>query len=131
MESIPDNNPSRLLMSKILEDNVENIISSIDIPNHMVAILSVIVEDSRVENIVGSLITYLLDEHYEIEVRVVIEDAFSLTQIWPKIQIAGFEIHFDKEIFTVKGPLKVSALRVQDIDQRNQMCVLAMKLSQA
>ena len=126
MDAKPD--PSRVLMSEALEGNVSDVESTDQIAGYIVAVIAVSMGEGKIETIVGSTVTFLLDEHYEIEARVLMDDAFNLTQVWPAVKIAGFELHFGEEVYTVKGPLKVSALRIQDIDQQRQMCVLAMKL---
>lgn len=127
MNFIPDS--SRIMMSDSIAGTIQeenNVLNDAE-KKFIIANLKL---DSNGEPfyIVGSVVSYLFDEHIELEVKVTTDDAFHITSLWPAVSILEFEFRKGLEIVKVDGPCKVSAFRVQEIEPLLQMCVIAMKL---
>lgn len=118
----------RIMMSDSIANSVQEIDSLQGIEQKFIIANFFIEGGDKSTVFVGNVISYLLDEHLEIEVKVTIDDAFNVTKFWPSITIKKFE--FEKLPDTIKfdGNYKISAMRVQEIDHKLQMCVIAMKL---
>jgi len=119
-----------ILVSDSLQGQVADVDPTEEFKNNLlIAVLSVLKSDKGVETLVGSVASSLLDEHHELEIKVEMQEGFNFYRTWPHIVLAGYEIHRAEEIVSFKGPLRVSAVRIQEIDPARQTCVLAMKLA--
>jgi hypothetical protein len=120
---------SRFMASESLRDDID--IADVDITafqdRFIITILHIKV-GSKIETIVGTMVSYLIGVDHEIEITVMMNDAFSLTDAWPNINIEKYELHMGENIVTMQGPFKTSAFGVKNIDVERRTCVLAMKL---
>lgn len=123
-------NTSKILMSDVLKGNVEELEEPAvdDLKNRFMTGVLIVQDPVHFNSLVGSISTCLLDVHYELEIRVLMEDAFLAMKYWRDVKFSSYEIHYDKDIISIEGPLSISAIRVQEIDPGRQTCVLAMKL---
>jgi hypothetical protein len=81
--------------------------------------------------IVGLTCSALLCEKPELELKVMLDTAMDLAARKGDTVIESIELqHLDRKV-TIDGPFMIVALRLQEIDARTQVCVLAMQLDAA
>jgi len=126
MNSIPDS--SRVMMSDMIADHLEDL-DPVEKArsNYIIATLG-FQHGSESFDLVGSAVSYLFDEYFELEIKVDVTDAFYITKMWPKISVNSFELSKGSEKISFHEGYKISAFRIQEIDHPMQMCVIAMKL---
>jgi hypothetical protein len=76
----------------------------------------------------GSLVSCLLDEHVEIDIKFTTDDAFYLVRKWPNLSVIEFELHKGDHVTKHDEFHRISAIRMQEINPETQMSVIAMKL---
>lgn len=128
MEAITD--ASKILMSDILKGNVEEIEEQNidDLKNRFITCVLITKDPKHVESLVGSISSFLFDEHYELEIRVIMEDAFVTMKHWRDLKFKTLTLHYGTDFIDIEQTLTISAIRIQEIDPGRQTCVLAMKL---
>ena len=118
-------------MSDVLKGNVQEVDDEQnidDLKSRFMTCVLIVKDPTHFLSLVGSISTFLFDEHYELEIRVVMEDAFITMKHWAEIKFSSMEIHYGEESINIEHQLKISAVRIQEIDRGRQTCVLAMKL---
>lgn len=125
---------SKILMSDSLKDvfrEEDPFAEAESIEDKFVIIaLDHIVGGKRIEPILGTLVSFLLDASPEVEVKVSIPIAFSIFKSMGQLNhVNELQLHHGDDQFSLEGPYVIEAIRVQDINAAAQTCVLAMKLS--
>ncbi len=123
--------PSRILMSDTLRGQVldlDNADDVDDLAHRYVTVVAARRLAGQLNPMTGILRTVLFDIEPEIEFRVELSDAFDLVQA-DKQTFDCFELHHGTRIVNLVGPFTAKAARIQEIDVRDQMCVIALHLN--
>lgn len=126
--------PVATYMSTSLQGNIHSSelepISNPDLQLGIVCVFSV--EFNKVsESFVGLVSTFLLDEHYEVEMKLSSLDAFKFAKCWPNLIVSNLEFHYGTDVFNVikdYEKYKISAIRLLDVDLQQNVGTIAMKL---
>ena len=126
-----ENSISRTMMSDEIKDSVQDIeITETMERSFMIATLTII-DDKTTKVFVGSVVSYFTGEQHEIDVRVLLSEAFSFVKQFTNSKFMALkELEFDlgEDTIIIKDELRVVSTSIQDIDPQRQTCVLTMKL---
>jgi hypothetical protein len=129
ISTLPEND-NRILASKELvgqipdaqiDDELERLASG------MIMVVADRIVDGKQLPITGVLSSVLFDNKPEIEIKMNTDDAFDVIEA-QKQHFNTFELHKNERVVELKGPFLVTAARIQDIDSKTSMCVLALQL---
>lgn len=123
-------NDSRILASKELVDQIPD--AQIDdelerLASGMIMVVADRIVGKKQAPITGVLSSVLFDVKPEIEIKVNTDDAFDVVEAQEQ-HFNTFELHKEERIVSLKGPFLVTAARIQEIDPKTSMCVLALQL---
>ena len=126
---------SKILMSDSLKDvfREEDPFDDVEKAEDKFVIIALdhIVDGKRIEPILGTLVSFLLDQSPEVEVKVSIATAFSIFKsMAQQNHVNELQLHHGEDQISLEGPYLIEAIRMQDINAAAQTCVLAMKLTQ-
>jgi hypothetical protein len=121
---------SRLLMSDTLKGNLQEfdqdeVDSVVDL--YMICVINRTVSGNP-KPVTGILRSILFDDKPEVELSVSVDDAFSFVEAEEQL-FASVEIHHGERIVMMNGPFIIKAARLQDMDVKNQTCVVLMQLN--
>ena len=128
--------PERILVSDELKGKISDLddefdaepLNNIDsIASRYVTVSVVRVVESKKETLVGILRSVLFDIEPEIELKVQLSEAFDVIEANNQY-FDTFELELDRRIVKLDGKFNVKAARIQEIDVKEQMCVLALHL---
>lgn len=120
--------PSRIMVSDAIADSLQDFDPIKEAESNYIIVNMTLNSGDERFGIAGNVVSYLLDEHFELEIRAMIDDAFLISGCWPTISVEEFEFHRKPQVIKFEGKRKISALRIQEINHSTQMCVIAMKL---
>lgn len=119
-------NRSFLLMSDDLKDRISDDQQAGDVPAFVIVIADRVTAGAE-KPIVGVLRTVLFDQEPEIEFKVMLSEAFSVINSNHQY-FKSFELQNGEDKINMPGPFVVKAARIQEVDPKDQMCVLALSL---
>lgn len=121
--------PGNVLMSDVLKGNVADIdpdqLDELQ-GRYVLAVIDRTAQGQRVP-ITGIMLSVLFDLKPEIEVKVELNEALDLIEAKDQV-INLIDLHHGERIVPLKGPFKVAAARIQEVDPKVQMCVLHLQL---
>ena len=122
------NDDARIMASESLQGNLQDVDVNSFKEMFILVILSIQVDD-RIETLLGTLVSHLQhDKDDELEFRLLMDDAFSLMEVWSRISLKKYELHLGENIIEYSGPLKITSLGVKNVEPERRTCVLALKL---
>lgn len=122
-------NKNQFMMSESLKNQVGDIDPELmgQLHEQYVHVIADRTIDGQHEPLVGLLRSVLFDVEPEIEFKVELTEALKTIKS-NNVAFLQFELHHGEEIVTIPGPFKIKAARIQDIEPKNQMCVIALHL---
>jgi len=125
---------SKLLMSDSLKGTVpefEDAEVGEQSKNFIIAILEIVINKSKTEPLMGSLVGIELGDNVKIDFKMLLSDAFSTIGLFNqgKIDINSIQLHLLNDVMYIDGPFKITSMKLIDIDQTLQLCVLAIDLT--
>jgi hypothetical protein len=99
--------------------------------NFIIAILEIVINKSKTEPLMGSLVGIELGDNVKIDFKMLLSDAFSTIGLFNqgKIDINSIQLHLLNDVMYIDGPFKITSMKLIDIDQTLQLCVLAIDLT--
>jgi len=120
--------PSRVMMSDAIIDDVQDFEVMEEAGRRFVMVNVTFQDGPEIFVAAGSLVSCLLDEHVEIDIKFTTDDAFYLIRKWPNLSVIEFELHKGDHVTKHDEFHRISAIRMQEINPETQMSVIAMKL---
>lgn len=119
----------RILMSDTLKDQVADVDPAAleELSAKYVHVVAHRVVAGQQLPITGIMLSTLFDAKPEVELKVLVDDALDVIEAQDQ-HFDGFELHHGERIVPLKGPFKVVAARIQEVDVKTQMCVLLLQL---
>lgn len=88
--------------------------------------------ESKVETVVGIFKGIHVNEKPEVELRADVTTAFEILERRQLVRFLNFEVHHgEKTVFTLKGPYRPIAVRVDEINVVDQICTLGLHLERS
>jgi len=124
-------NKSKILMSEELASIVGDDLLDMDDKDLMfvdVIMFNVVDDVKTQETISGLLKSFSLSSKPTLSFKTETIEAFK-TMSGDFNNIDCFIISYNNETLKISGPLKVEERKIEDIDEKNQVCVLSIKMS--
>jgi hypothetical protein len=123
------NSNNQIMMSDSLKSQVGDIDSQMmdQLNDQYVHVIADRTIGGHQEPLIGLLRSILLDVEPEIEFKVELFEAMKTIKS-NDLGFLKFELHHGEDIVTIPGPFKVKAARIQDIEPKTQMCIIALHL---
>jgi hypothetical protein len=124
-----DEEDAQLLMSEALKNKLSDEDLSGFVDKFIIVDLSILVGDA-IESVNASLFgCKFSEENIELELKVIYEDAFGLSEAWSMIKIAEFSFFLGEERIQHTGPFKINSFGIKNLVPEQRMCVIALHMN--
>lgn len=116
------------MVSKQLEDLVEDGVNSIDFEKVGVYAIITVTASGLTSQVVGAVRSFLVDSKPEVEMRASIDDAMFVAMRRDTLICTNAEIQRGDQHIVLTTKARIAAVRVDEIDVVSQLCLLSVQL---